>query len=72
MEKLTLEIEGMSCGHCVASVRGALEGMDGVQVESVRVGEAAVRYDPRSVTADRIASAIEDQGYTARAHGGAG
>lgn len=66
MEKLTLEIDGMSCGHCVGAVRRALEGMDGVQVESVRVGEAEVRYDPRTVTLDAIASAIADEGYQPR------
>jgi copper chaperone len=71
MEKLTLDIDGMSCGHCVGSVRRALEEMEGVQVETVRVGEAAVRYDPRTVTPDAIASAIADQGYRPRASGGA-
>jgi copper chaperone len=71
MEKLTLDIDGMSCGHCVGAVRRALEEIDGVQVESVRVGEAAVRYDPRTVTADAIASAIGEEGYRARPSGGA-
>jgi copper chaperone len=71
MEKLTLEIDGMSCGHCVGSVRRALEEIEGVQVENVRVGEAAVRYDPRTVTTSAIASAIADQGYQPRARGGA-
>lgn len=71
MEKLTLAIDGMSCGHCVGAVRRALEELDGVQVESVRVGEAAVRYDPRTVTTDAIASAISEEGYPARRSGGA-
>ncbi|HEY0035910.1 MAG TPA: cation transporter [Longimicrobium sp.] len=66
MEKLTLEIDGMSCGHCVGAVRRALEGIDGVQVESVRVGEASVQYDPRAVTTDVIAAAIADEGYQPR------
>ena len=70
MEKLTLDIDGMSCGHCVGAVRRALEEIDGVQVESVRVGEAAVRYDPRTVTTDAIASAITEEGYQARQSGG--
>ena len=71
MEKLTLEIDGMSCGHCVGAVRSALEEIDGVQVESVRVGEAAVRYDPSTVTTDAIAAAIAEEGYQARESGGA-
>lgn len=71
METLTLEIDGMSCGHCVGAVRRALEEIDGVQVESVGVGEAAVRYDPITVTTDAIASAITEEGYQARQSGGA-
>lgn len=70
MEKLTLEIDGMSCGHCVGAVRRALEGIDGVQVESVRVGEAEVQYDPRTVSTEAIASAIAEEGYPARESGG--
>jgi copper chaperone CopZ len=66
MEKLTLEIDGMSCGHCVGAVRRALEEMDGVQVESVRIGEASVQYDPRTVSSNAIASAIVDEGYQPR------
>jgi copper chaperone CopZ len=55
----------MSCGHCVAAVKGALERLDGVRVEAVQVGSATVAYDPAAVTPARIAEAIEDEGYAA-------
>jgi copper chaperone len=71
MEKLTLEIDGMNCGHCVGAVRRALEEIEGVQVEDVRLGQADLRYDPRSVSTARIAAAVADQGYRPRANGGA-
>lgn len=45
MEQLTPAIKGMSCGHCLASVRQALDGVNGVQVEDVRVGAATLAYD---------------------------
>ena len=40
MSKLELEIEGMSCGHCVAAVSEALGELHGVSVENVRIGSA--------------------------------
>lgn len=66
MEQTTIAIQGMSCGHCVASVKGALGRLDGVQVQEVKMGSATVEYDPRAVTPERIAQAVEDEGYPAR------
>jgi copper chaperone len=66
MERTTLAIEGMSCGHCVASVEKALRRMEGVEVEEVKVGAARVAYDPARVSLEGIARAIEDEGYAAR------
>lgn len=42
MERMPLAIDGMSCSHCVAAVRGALEELDGVRAESVMIGNAVV------------------------------
>ena len=65
MNRTTLKIDGMSCGHCVESVKKALEGLDGVKVESVSVGAAAVQYDPAVASPEQIVDAISDAGYTA-------
>ena len=59
----TLTITGMSCGHCVRAVQTALESVDGVEVEDVRVGEARVRYDDEAVSPDAVARAVEDEGF---------
>ena len=59
-----LAIDGMTCEHCVRAVREALDGIDGVEVESVRVGEARVRVDDTRASRDGIAAAIEEEGYT--------
>lgn len=63
MSTYTLEIEGMSCGHCVAAVKQALETVDGVNVQSVSIGQAliAVPDDQRSL--ETIKDAVEDAGY---------
>ena len=60
----TLAIDGMTCEHCVRAVHDALDGIDGVEVESVRVGEARVRVDDTRASRDGIAAAIEEEGYT--------
>ncbi|HEU0299736.1 MAG TPA: cation transporter [Longimicrobium sp.] len=69
MEQATIGIQGMSCGHCVASVKRALDQLESVEVQEVKVGSARVSYDPATVTPDRIKQAIEDEGYTAQLAG---
>ena len=63
MDRITMKIDGMTCGHCVGAVTRALQGIDGVQVEQVRIGSATVAFDPAAASEDRIAQAIEDEGY---------
>jgi copper chaperone len=67
MERLNLSIDGMSCGHCLNAVRGALSRLPGVQVDSVTIGRASVEFDPAASSAERIAAAIADAGYPAHA-----
>jgi copper chaperone len=63
MDRITMKIDGMSCGHCVSSVDKALKKIDGVKVESVGIGNATVSYDPSAVSAEQIADAVADEGY---------
>jgi copper chaperone len=65
MTHTTLKIDGMSCGHCVMSVKKSLAGLAGVTVENVAVGSATVAYDPAVISVEKIADAINDAGYTA-------
>jgi copper chaperone len=65
MPHLTLQIDGMSCGHCVAAVKSALAKMDGVAVEQVDIGSARVTYDPARVTPEQSVDAVNDEGYVA-------
>ena len=66
MSKLELDIEGMSCGHCVAAVSEALQDLPGVNVEQVRIGSAEVTYEPAQVSPEQIVLAVEDAGYSAQ------
>ena len=63
----TLAIDGMSCGHCVASVRKALASVAGLTDAQVSVGKATfTTTDGASdrVTADAV-KAIEQAGFAA-------
>ena len=55
MEKLTLAIDGMSCGHCVARVKHTLAAAPGVHVNDVSIGSASVTYDAAATSPEKIA-----------------
>jgi copper chaperone CopZ len=67
VEKLSLAINGMSCGHCISLVRQTLAGMPGVHVDDVSIGLASVRYDAAVTSAATIADAVSAAGYPAHA-----
>ena len=69
MEDLTLQIDGMSCGHCVARVQKALTKLDGVDLRSVEVGLAEMSYDPSRVSPGKILEAVDAAGYEPRVAG---
>ena len=65
MNALEIEIQGMTCQHCVRAVREALTAVDGVNVERVGIGSALVAYDPERTTPTALVSAVKGQGYFA-------
>ena len=65
MENVTLNVSGMSCGHCVKAVEssvGALNGVNEVNV-NLEAGTVAVQFDGNAVNVYKIKETIEDQGY---------
>ena len=65
MRDLTLYIEGMSCGHCLNAVNRALAELPGVEVQSIRIGRADLRYDEQQLNPARIEAAVAEAGYRA-------
>lgn len=63
MERVTLEITGMTCGHCVGAVSKALRGLGGVEVESIEVGTATLTFDPSRVSRAQLDAAVAEEGY---------
>ncbi|SIS58332.1 copper chaperone CopZ [Salimicrobium flavidum] len=64
MEK-TLNVQGMTCGHCESAVKGALGDLDGVKDVQVSLdsGKVDVTYEEGKVTDEQMKEAVEDQGY---------
>ena len=66
MTQATIDIQGMSCGHCVNAVNRALAALPGVEIDSVRMGRADVRFDEKVTDAERLEAAVTDAGYQAK------
>ena len=60
-----IKVEGMSCEHCVVRVKDALAGLEGVQVESLQIGEVVVLLHSDEVGKEAVLAAIQSVGYTA-------
>ena len=69
MTEKTLNVEGMSCGHCKAAVEGELNRLSGVERANADIekGTVEVTYDEGTVTTEDLKGAIEEAGYTVAA-----
>lgn len=67
MQTTILTIEGMHCEGCVQIVQQRLEQDPGVKGTTISLEskQARVAYDPAQTSAEAIASAVRDAGYTA-------
>jgi copper chaperone len=57
-----LDIEGMTCVHCVRAVVTGLGGVPGITGADVKIGRAIIDHGP-SVRLARLREAIELAGY---------
>lgn len=58
----TVKINGMSCQHCVSSVRKALEGVPGVKNVQVNLEKGEATYDGETAQ-EQVNSAIAAIGF---------
>ena len=65
MDTLSLNIKGMTCMGCVASVKRVLTPIAGVsQVDVVlETGKVDINYDPSQAKPDQFREAIRNAGY---------
>ncbi|MCW8134005.1 MAG: metal-transporting ATPase, partial [Planctomycetota bacterium] len=64
----TIQVEGMSCEHCVKMVTKTLKGVPGVADAEVQLkpGQAKVTFDASKTNAQKLAEAITAAGYDAK------
>jgi copper chaperone len=66
MEKTTLSIPNISCGHCVASIKGELGEIEGVKsVEGNEVTKEITVEWGHPATMEKIRSALKEMNYPA-------
>jgi len=63
MAETTIQIDGMSCQHCVMRVKKAIEALAGIKSLSVDIGKATVSFDESQIQRSDIEKAIEKAGY---------
>jgi len=62
--KKLLSIEGMSCGHCVAHVTSALQGVQGVTSVHVDLATKSAAVEGDVLDDAELKAAVDDVGYT--------
>lgn len=60
--KRKIQIEGMSCGHCVSHVKEALEGMKGINEVQVKLDEKCAIVTGEA-SEELIKEVIDEAGY---------
>jgi copper chaperone CopZ len=65
MERVTLAITGMTCGHCVAAVKKTLAAVPGVGEVEVTLSppRAVISCDPSRTTMEMLTKATAEEGY---------
>ncbi|PKV79701.1 heavy-metal-associated domain-containing protein [Nocardia fluminea] len=64
MATTTYTVTGMTCGHCVSSVKQEIGKIDGVTGVDVDLASGLVRVDSAGELADTdVAAAVDEAGY---------
>lgn len=62
MQTKQLEIEGMSCQHCVMELKKQLSKLNLI-VKNVQIGLAEIEYDRKIVSNSQIQEAVIEAGF---------
>lgn len=64
MTDLRIQIDGMTCQHCVMRVKQAIESLPGIQDVTVEIGTVSISFDASVIQQKEIEEAIVTAGYT--------
>ena len=62
MTEKKLNIEGMSCHHCVMAVEAEFKEL-GIESYDVEIGSADVKYDETKISENDLVRAVDEAGY---------
>lgn len=63
MQNVRLNVQGMSCGHCINAIEGAIGKLGAEAKVDLKSDSVTVYFDETKLTLDKIKETIEDQGY---------
>lgn len=63
MKQVIMNVNGMSCQHCVNSIEKAIKEIGGSAFVDLSNNKVTVEYDENKLSMDDIKTAIEEQGY---------
>jgi len=63
MNEYKVTIEGMTCGHCVMSVKNELSKIPGLNIKEVKIGSVIVEAEERPTLKEELSKAVEEAGY---------
>jgi copper chaperone CopZ len=63
MSERVYTVQGMTCGHCVASVTGEVRKVEGVRGVEVDLASGRVTVDGDGYTDEQIRAAVDEAGY---------
>ena len=67
MQKANIQLETLTCPSCLQKIEGALNGLAGIDKESLKVmfnaSKVKVNFDGETLSIDDIEKAIQDLGY---------
>jgi copper chaperone len=64
MAKITLDVKGMTCEHCVAAVTKAAKGVAGVRCVKIDLNAGKVSFQyPDDNALNQAKAAIAEEGY---------
>ncbi len=66
MNTTTYLIDGMTCGHCVASVTEEVSGVAGVSAVDVKLDGGVLTVTGNSIDNEAVQAAVAEAGYTLR------
>ncbi|MEV5129879.1 heavy-metal-associated domain-containing protein [[Kitasatospora] papulosa] len=63
MNRIDYRVTGMTCGHCVAAIKGEVSQVAGVTLVSVDLEHGTVRVDGTGLDEAPLRAAIVEAGY---------